>query len=352
MDPVTHALFGASVGQLGFRRSLGRRALVYGALGALLPDIDSLGTIVLDPLAEWVHHRGVTHSIFFAPVAGTLLGGAVWRWHRRRARKRPEDATLLRLAEPERHRTWTWLFIAVLITHPLLDLFTHYGTQLLAPFSDHRFAIPALPIVDPAYTLILLASVLIGTFARRPATAVRTAAAALFAIYGYTLYGWALNEAAAGTAARQLAAEGERITRLEAYPTIFQPYWRRIVVDNGDEVLVGFHSALAPRRIEWARLRPDDGPLVEALAASRAGETLAWFADGNVLWRVRNGAGSTLVEARDLRYGLPGDSVAGFWGVRARLAPDGSFVEPPRVFHDRPRPTKENLRRMWRDIFG
>ena len=50
--------------------------------------------------------------------------------------------------------------IAALVTHPLLDGFTPYGTQLFAPFDRTRFAWNGVAIVDPFYTGLLGAGVL------------------------------------------------------------------------------------------------------------------------------------------------------------------------------------------------
>ena len=47
-----------------------------------------------------------------------------------------------------------WL---ALVTHPLLDAMTVYGTQLALPFSDHPFGVGSIFIIDPLYTLPLLA---------------------------------------------------------------------------------------------------------------------------------------------------------------------------------------------------
>jgi len=40
MDTATQALLGAAVGQAAFGHRLGRRALAWGAVGGLLPDLD------------------------------------------------------------------------------------------------------------------------------------------------------------------------------------------------------------------------------------------------------------------------------------------------------------------------
>ena len=42
MDLITQGILGAAIGQVGFQRSLGRKALVYGAVIGMLPDADIL----------------------------------------------------------------------------------------------------------------------------------------------------------------------------------------------------------------------------------------------------------------------------------------------------------------------
>jgi inner membrane protein len=79
MDSVTQALFGATVAQAGFRRELGRQALVAGAVLGTIPDLDVAVGWVADAFSSWQHHRGLTHSLFFGPVLGPLFGWAIWR---------------------------------------------------------------------------------------------------------------------------------------------------------------------------------------------------------------------------------------------------------------------------------
>src|SRR5262245_32374418 len=137
MDPPTHGLLGAAIGQAVFGRTLGRRALLWGAVGGMLPDVDVVMTAA-GPMGEWLYHRGLTHALWVPPVAGALLGTAMAR----RARR----------TEPERDAhagQWRWLFVLTLLSHPLLDFCTTYGTVLLAPFSYRRFAIDAIAIIDP-----------------------------------------------------------------------------------------------------------------------------------------------------------------------------------------------------------
>lgn len=50
------------------------------------------------------------------------------------------------------YRTWFWLFFGSIITHPMLDVFTNYGTQFFWPF-DLRLTFNSVFVVDPLYTL-------------------------------------------------------------------------------------------------------------------------------------------------------------------------------------------------------
>ena len=61
MDPLTHGLLGASLGQALSGPALGRRALVWGAVLGMVPDLDMLARPA-DPFAEWRWHRGPTHG--------------------------------------------------------------------------------------------------------------------------------------------------------------------------------------------------------------------------------------------------------------------------------------------------
>ena len=82
MDPVSQAALGAVVAHAATHRTLGARALAFGALAGVLPDLDVLLTLYGDAFDQMRLHRGITHSLFFGPVVGPVLGLLVWRWER------------------------------------------------------------------------------------------------------------------------------------------------------------------------------------------------------------------------------------------------------------------------------
>jgi inner membrane protein len=341
LDTITQGLLGAACGQAALGHRLGRRALLFGALGGLLPDLDVLPIAVLGSLAEWKYHRGLTHTLWFGPVVGPALGYVAWRAHRSRARAGADP--------PGAWRDWGWLFVLALFTHPLLDAFTTYGTLLLWPFSSHRFALDAVAIVDPVYSLILFASLALGAAWGPGRLRSRLAAGAALALStAFLLYALALNRRAEASAAAWLPGASWTV---DAYPTLFQPWLRRVVAREGSEVRVGFLSLLRPRPIEWRGFTDVGGPLVEAVYDTPEGRLLRWFAMDRTAARVASGPGGALVEIEDLRYGWGRDPSQGLWGIRARFDDAGRMLGPPTRFNRRPADAGEALARIWRETF-
>ena len=335
MDPLTQGLLGASFGQALYGRALGRKALVWGALVGMAPDLDVVANPV-SPMAEWLWHRGPTHALWFGPAVGPAIGWLLWKW------------------KGGRLRDWVGLAIVSLLTHPLLDVFTTYGTQLLAPFSRQRFAFDAVAILDPAYSLVLALGLALGLWRGvGTATARRAAWAALAVSSAYIGLGLVVNDRAEEIARRQLAAEGVREARVSAYPTLFQLPFRRVVARSGDEVRVGWLSLLAPRPIAWEPFEAARGPAVEAARLTDEARIFEWFAMGEATPRVEATADGAVVEMDDLRFGFPGRPKDGLWGVRVRLDAEGRPVGPGERF-DRalPAPASELVGRIWRETLG
>ncbi len=335
MDPLTQGLLGASFGQALYGRALGRQALVWGAIVGMAPDLDVVANPV-SPMAEWLWHRGPTHALWFGPVVGPAIGWLLWRW------------------KGGRLRDWVGLAIVSLLTHPLLDVFTTYGTQLLSPFSRHRFAFDAVAIIDPAYSLVLALGLALGLWRGvGTATARRAAVATLVVSSAYIGLGLVVNDRAEEVARRQLVAEGLSQARVAAYPTLFQLPFRRVVARSGDDVRVGWLSLLAPRPIAWERFEAASGPAVEAARLTEEGRILEWFAMGEATPRVEAKEDGAVVEIDDLRFGFPGRPRDGLWGVRVRLDAQGRPTGPGERF-DRalPAPASELVGRIWRETLG
>ena len=146
MDPVSHAALGASVGASGARGTAVLAAGLAAAAAAMAPDLDALIQSSSDPLLFLEYHRQFTHSLFVVPVAALLCAAVFHRFTRA-------------------HLTFAQNYFACLlgyVSHPLLDACTTYGTQLLWPFADTRFAWNLIAVVDPMFTLPAIALVVLG----------------------------------------------------------------------------------------------------------------------------------------------------------------------------------------------
>lgn len=348
MDSLTQAALGAAIGQAGFSHRLGRKAAWWGAAAGLVPDLDVLAMAFAGPWAELRWHRGPTHSLWFGPVVGTLIGYALWRWYRRRTGGDPDGP-----GGPAALRAWVGVWVLGLFTHPLLDAFTPYGTQLLSPFADTRFAFNGVAIIDLFYTLPLVVALWIGRRSRhRPTRARRAAAIALTLTTAYLGYGTWQNHRARTLAVEQLAREGIPVTRVTAFPTLFQPWLRRIVAWQDDAVRVGHLTTWAPHAIQWEHHEFPRDSAIDALRATPEAALFRWFADGHLAPLVRPGPepGTRLIRLADLRHGFPGQT-DGLWGLEQVVSADGRPLTEPRRYRTTPPAVGPTLSALWRATF-
>ena len=96
------------------------------------------------------------------------------------------------------------MFVLALLSHPLLDLCTTYGTALLLPFSRDRFALDAIAVVDLAYSAMLAAGLIAGLVARERPHSAWYSGVALILTTVYLLVGLLLKALAESEARYQL----------------------------------------------------------------------------------------------------------------------------------------------------
>lgn len=325
MDTITQALLGAACGNVCARHKLGKRAARWGAVGGAIPDLDIAAAIVGGPWAGMEHHRGITHALWFGPVVGSLIGWLVWRRYAGlRAREPDHDDAELGRAD---RRPWWMLVLAVsILSHPLLDVCTTYGTQIFAPFSSYRASCHAIGVVDPLYTVPLIVALTVGKVddVQRK---VRASIVGIAITTSYLAYGWWLNQRAIEVATASLAARGIEGAEVRAYPRVLQIFQRRLVAREGGRLHVGQVSMFAPRPIAWHTFESAEHPLVELTRASPEGRLFEWFAVKQTAARVEELGAETVVEVHDMRYGDVAEPELSMWGIRARYR-DGELIEP------------------------
>ena len=143
MDSLTQIVLGAAVGEVVLGRKIGNKAILYGAIAGTIPDLDVFASYFTNEVNALAIHRGFTHSILFAVLFAPIFGWLVSRYEKHK-----------------NFKDWSWLFFWGLLTHPILDGFTTWGTQLFWPF-NLKVAFKTIFVVDPLYTLPFLTCVII-----------------------------------------------------------------------------------------------------------------------------------------------------------------------------------------------
>ena len=305
MDSVSQLVLGASVAVAVMgRRTAAWKAAAWGGLAGTLPDLD----VFIDhgdALRNMVLHRAESHALFWLTLASPVLAALPALLHGERA---------------SFQRWWLAMWLA-LVTHPLLDAMTVYGTQLLLPFTDHPFGVGSMFIIDPLYTLPLLLGVVVGV-ARRGWRGLPWVHAGLVLSTAYLAWSvaaqWHVRNLALASLSGPVPPPALLIT-----PAPFNTLLWRIVAmraDGGyDE---GFRSLLdGDRPIRWQRF---DAPMPEALRRLPAVQRLARFSHG--FYKVHTRDGTAWVT--DLRMGQEPNYSFSFVVARER---DGAWhPEVPR----------------------
>jgi inner membrane protein len=308
MDTVTHGLLGAAACQALFANKLPRSAALIGFVAGMAPDLDLFMGSRTDPVASILYHRQFTHSLIFIPF-GALLVSLLFIWS-----KRLKGARLA-------------VFGAACVgygLHGVLDACTSYGTLLLWPFSSRRIAWDVIAIVDPIFSITLLAGVLWTLAARRPwAARVAVCCAAMYLGFGL----WQLHRAQ--TVQDQLAeVRGHVIEHRRVMPVPGSLVsWRAVYVAAGhiyvDGVRVPWWKSPLVKPGGATRLATFDlvpRAMAERDGTRRAFEVFAWFADG--LIAPIDEVPSTI---GDLRYAADASSLTPLWGMQF----DAQRVEGP-----------------------
>ncbi len=138
MDSLTHIALGACMGEAFAGRTLGRKAMLWGALAQSIPDVDFLASFWMTPAGNLLAHRGFTHSFLFCAIITPLLALLAERLHR------PHDI---------RFKKWLLFFGGVIFIHIFIDAFNNYGVGWFEPFSHRRISFNAIYVADPFFSV-------------------------------------------------------------------------------------------------------------------------------------------------------------------------------------------------------
>ncbi len=270
MDSLTQVVLGAAVGEATLGRRAGRKAAVWGAVGGTIPDLDVLAQSFLDPVAQADFHRGFSHSFVFSLLVAPVLGWIIARIHRK------EGLSIW---------PWAWLMFLALVTHPLLDIFTTWGTEFFWPFSNAKIALNSIFVVDPLYTFPFLLFLILAL--RLPRGHRRRAVFNWVGIIWSCLYlgfGLVQKARARGEFNAQFAKQEIHVEQYMTRPTPLNTFLWGVVARDADGFWLGYHSL--PSGLEGVHLvhYPAD-PIPPELAADPRIETLLHITKGYLMVR-------------------------------------------------------------------
>lgn len=301
MDPVTHLSSGV-LGALAARRWFpeARFFIPFCMLAAWIPDGDIFfGNS--DPEFNLLYHRGITTSFF-----GTIflaLGVAGLFKLVSRSSSFPKSALL---------------FYCLCLTHVWLDVITTYGTQLLAPFSNHRFALDGAFIIDPVLTGVAIGFAIPALIVRRHRHKLALLGMAWLIIYPLTNMG--IGAYLQTAYAERLNAEGVAFDHVHVTPDALAPrYWKVVTTAGPDYLLDTIDLLDGELPISRQRFKRANKSELEALGEQESMfATYAWFSKWPYVQENTLPAGKQLI-FHDLR----------FTSTNPVLIP---------IFKDRPRP--------------
>ena len=234
MDSITQAALGATVGGISAGRKTSRKVLLWGALAGTIPDLDIIYSFFTDDVGRLVSHRGVTHSFIIVPFMAFLFS-------RLFARIAPRTALSV--------NQWFWLFFWCFTTHIVIDLLTVYGTQIFYPLSRYPYALAGLFIIDPFYTIPLLAGLAYFALSKSSVIYRRRVLIAIAALTTFYIVAAMVFKAYADHRF-EAALDEQKINyqRMVTFNSPFNILIRRATIITEDANLSAWYSLLSPNK--------------------------------------------------------------------------------------------------------
>lgn len=307
MDNITHSMTGAIAAKFIRRKGADAETTkaaarpIFWLLVASVnfPDLDVIMAAFGDPILSIKTHRWITHSILAAPLWAMIPAAVFYRF------SSLKNFRLLWLAA-----------LSGILLHIACDLVTPYGTMLLAPFSNHRFTLSSMFIVDLYFSGGLIALLLLGRYDKSRTNLWRKAGL-IFALT-FIAVTLGIHEYAAHRVRRAATEKNITATKVSALPqplSIFR--WVGLVQTNTG-VYQTFFSVFDDN-IALENLPHAQGKIVDAARQHERGQWYMQFAHHPLILAQAEKDGHS-VEIRDLQFNAPPKFVRAL-GLKPRRPP-------------------------------
>ncbi len=286
MDSLTQIVLGGAVGAAVGGKKYGRKSVLIGAICGTIPDLDTLAFIGSDPVTSMTAHRGFSHSILFAflatPFITFLFSKLKW----------------FKTSFKDPH-LWGIIFLG-LLTHMLLDALTIYGTQLLWPLPTPPVGVGSIFIIDPLYTLPLMAALIWFLMKKKTrAVNIMLVVSTLYLLWGVTAQNYIYKQIPDAYKAKNTLVQ----------TTPFNTFLWRVVVMEENQYNVGYASIFDKDKTINFEAFPTQPALLSPIKNAHSVQRLDWFTKGFYKTDLKDNK----VVITDLRMGLePENYIFGF----------------------------------------
>ncbi|WP_430009885.1 metal-dependent hydrolase [Methylophaga lonarensis] len=326
MDPVSQAVLGGAVGYIVAGKKAPRKAIIAGMTLAILPDLDIFISYEND-LDSMTYHRSWTHSWIVHTLLAPLFAWVIWYF----------DKTLS-------YSRWLAIVWLAWMTHAGLDALTVFGTQLFWPFMPPPASINSIFIIDPLFTLPLLAGCGLLVWNSSSLRNHHIMIAAIIFSHLYLVWGLAVQGHVDHRVQQSLQANGISSQKIMITPTPLNSILWRVLVMDQTHYYEGFYSLLdGKQQIHFERF--DRGMAAqEFLSDLDSYQRMRWFNDG--FYRLAMVENDIL--ATDLRMG---SEPYYFFTFKLAELSDGEVipVQPEQI--RTPQPRVESVRWAWQRIW-
>jgi inner membrane protein len=355
MDSLTQIALGAAMGEAVLGKKVGNRAMLWGAIGGTLPDFDVLANFFMDDMSALAFHRGITHSFLFAFTSPFLFGWLTYKFYQSGIYKNKyykwfafilwsllligiglginfmvytiggqinasvivgavivcgliiytlQKNYLQRPLEEVQanYKDWVLVFFWAIFTHPILDSFTTFGTQLFYPFSDYRVAFNNISVVDPIYTIpLIICLVMAGRLVQNSHNRMLWNWTGIALSSAYMVFTFWHKSQVNEIFEKTLAEKQIQYSRYMTAPTILNNILWQAIAQGDSMYYHGLYSFNDDKKtMEPFTALKKNHQLLDGHQSDRSVKILDWFSNGyyNVIER-DNGT----LQLNDLRYG-------------------------------------------------
>lgn len=265
MDLITHVALGVVVAEAFGGDTNRKRLLATGAFAQSFPDIDIIGALWMRPDINVMFHRGITHSLLAAVVFPLFF-----------------TAIRLRVIRSGNQRAVHWLafFFVQYAVHLFIDSFNAYGVGLLEPFSNRKFSLHTLYVLDPIIIFIAVAAALAILLAGNPGFRRRVVSVTLVLISVYILYTVRNRFITEQRVEERLSLERVEYDRLLVTPTGFNSWLWFIAAESDSGYFVFHRSIYETERVDSIAFYPRNAHLLTGAEDELTLRNLAAISDG------------------------------------------------------------------------